>query len=92
MTTKKPQNDMVLAIRINKDLLDQLNALSKTKSIGASSLVRMLIADYIRDEAPKALLGTAKPTKPLNLLDQQRQALSPAERAKQDADYDEAWG
>ena len=77
MTTRKPQNDAILAIRINKDLLDQLNTLAKTKSIGVSSLVRMLMSDYIRNEAPKLLLGgSLPPTKPRNSME----AMSPAER------------
>lgn len=78
---------MVLAIRINKDLLEQFNALAKTKAIGASSLVRMLISDYLRDEAPKALLTQSQPTK-TKTGNTTWDAMSPAERKA----YDEEWG
>jgi len=92
MSNKKAsQNDVLLAIRMPKKLLDQLNALAVVKGVGTSTMARMALIDFLKDEAPNALIG-ASPAKPLNKLDQQRQALSPAERAKQDADYDEAWG
>lgn len=93
MATKNPQNDAVLAIRINQELLNQLNALAKTKAIGASSLVRMLVAEYIRSEAPKALLGTTpQPQAKGKPLQDWEKALSPAQRKKMEDDYDEAWG
>ena len=93
MATKNPQNDAVLAIRINQELLNQLNALAKTKAIGASSLVRMLVAEYIRSEAPKALLGaTPQPQAKGKPLQDWEKAMSPAQRKKMEDDYDEAWG
>ena len=95
MATKNPQNDAVLAIRINQELLDQLNALARTKSIGASSLVRMLLSDYIRNEAPKILLGvTSRPQKGkvLTSYDRGLEAMSPAQRKAYDEKFEEDWG
>jgi antitoxin component of RelBE/YafQ-DinJ toxin-antitoxin module len=88
MATQKQQNDAILAVRINKDLLEQVNALAKTKAIGTSSLVRMLLSDYLRNEAPKALLSST-PQQPVkgkyvNALD----AMSPAERKAYQDEWD----
>ena len=92
MTTKNPQNDSVFTVRINHELLEQSNALAKAKGIGLSSLVRMLLSDYIRNEAPKLLsVATQTQAKGKPLQDWEK-ALSPAQRAKMDADHDEAWG
>lgn len=57
----KPQNDSVLAIRMNEKLLNQLNALAQAKAIGTSTMVRMVLTDYLRDEAPNALIGASQP-------------------------------
>lgn len=87
-----PKQTEILAIRMNPQLLHQLNALATAKQMGTATMARMALIDYLKNEAPNALIGTPTPTKPLNKLEQQRLALSPAERAKQDADYAEAWG
>lgn len=54
---KASQNDVLLAIRMPKKLLDQLNALAVAKGIGTSTMARMTLIDYLRDEAPNALIG-----------------------------------
>ena len=92
MSMKNPQNDAILAVRINKDLLEQVNALAKIKSIGTSSLVRMLLSDYLRSEAPKALLVPMQAKPQGKPMQDWEKALSPAQRQKMEDDYDEAWG
>lgn len=94
MTTKNPQNGSVFTVRINHELLEQSNALAKAKGIGLSSLVRMLLSDYIRNEAPK-LLSIATPTKsnkPLTAYDRELQAMSPAQRKAYDEQFEADWG
>jgi hypothetical protein len=91
----KPQNDSLLTIRMPEQLLNQLNALAQSKAIGTSSMARMVLAQYLTDEAPKALIGISTPLKPqgkvLTAWEKQeqakRQAMSPAQRKA----YDEEW-
>lgn len=83
----KPQNDSVLAIRMTEQLLNQLNALAQAKAIGTSTMVRMVLTDYLRDEAPNALIGASIPqqsAKPKTA----REAMSPAEREAYDKEWD----
>ena len=92
MTTKNPQNDSVFTVRINHELLEQSNALAKAKGIGLSSLVRMLLSDYIRNEAPKLLSATTQPQAKGKPLQDWEKALSPAQRAKMDSNFEADWG
>ncbi len=87
---KAQQNDVLLAIRMPKKLLDQLNALAVAKGVGTSTMARMTLIAYLKEEAPNALIGNATITAP-----QQKprgtaiyQAMSPAERQA----YDDEWG
>jgi len=87
---KTPQNDVLLAIRMPKKLLDQLNALALAKGIGTSTMARMTLIDYLRDEAPNALIGvtpSSNPTKPIK-GSASYQAMSPAERQAYDSEWD----
>jgi len=94
--TNKPKNEEILAIRLPKKLLDQLNALAQSKYMGVSTMARNVLAQYLIDEAPNALLGsTPQPQargKVLSAYDQELQAMSPAQRKKIEDDYNEAWG
>lgn len=58
---KATQNDVLLAIRMPKKLLDQLNALAVAKGVGTSTMARMTLIGYLRDEAPNALIGVSQP-------------------------------
>jgi hypothetical protein len=58
---KATQNDVLLAIRMPKKLLDQLNALAVVKGVGTSTMARMALIDYLKDEAPNALIGASIP-------------------------------
>lgn len=60
----KAQNDAILAIRLNEKLLNQLNALATAKGMGTSTMARMVLMDYLRDEAPNALIGQPTPMQP----------------------------
>ena len=92
MTTKNPQNDSVFTDRINHELLEQSNALAKAKGIGLSSLVRMLLSDYIRNEAPKLLGVATQPQAKGKPMQDWEKALSPAQRAKMDSNFEADWG
>ena len=92
MTTKNPQNDSVFTVRINHELLEQSNALAKAKGIGLSSLVRMLLSDYIRNEAPKLLSVATQPQAKGKPMQDWEKALSPAQRAKMDSNFEADWG
>lgn len=67
MSNKKtPQNDHLLAIRMPKKLLDQLNALADAKGVGTSTMARMALLDFLRDEAPNALIGATPQQNTMN--------------------------
>jgi len=83
---KASQNDVLLAIRMPKKLLDQLNALAVAKGVGTSTMARMALIDYLKDEAPNALIGASIPQpqgKPSNL-----KFNSPAEQRAWEAEWD----
>jgi hypothetical protein len=88
---KASQNDVLLAIRMPKKLLDQLNALAQAKGVGTSTMARMTLIDYLKEEAPNALIGASTPTKPsgkpTNPARAIYEALSPAERQAYDDDW-----
>jgi len=92
---KSSKNDEILAIRMPAQLLYQLNALAESKSLGTSSMARMVLAQYLTEEAPKALIGISSPLKPqgkiLNKLEQQLQAMSPSERKAYEEQFDSDW-
>jgi metal-responsive CopG/Arc/MetJ family transcriptional regulator len=87
---KQQQNDEILAIRMPKKLLDQLNALAVAKGVGTSTMARMALIDYLRDEAPNALIGATPSTSTTGTLSPQQrmQSLSPSMRQQ----YEEDWG
>jgi hypothetical protein len=88
INTKATQNDVLLAIRMPKKLLDQLNALAVAKGVGTSTMARMTLIDYLKDEAPNALIGVATPAKPRTTTGQDRlNAMSPAERKAHEDDW-----
>lgn len=89
MSNKKTtKNDVILAIRMPKRLLDQLNALAESKYMGTATMARNVLAQYLIDEAPNALLGaTTQPTKPVK-GSASYQAMSPAERQAYDSEWD----
>ena len=94
INTKATQNDVLLAIRMPKKLLDQLNALAVAKHMGTATMARMALIDYLKDEAPNALIGVSTPApvskltgKPINPLRAAYEALSPAERKAQDDEW-----
>ena len=87
---KASQNDVLLAIRMPKKLLDQLNALAVAKGVGTSTMARMALIDYLKDEAPNALIGASIPQqltkgKPVSPA---FQSMSPAEQAAYDKEWD----
>jgi len=50
-------------------------------------MARMTLIDYLRDEAPNALIGVTPPTKPVK-GSASYQAMSPAERQAYDSEWD----
>ena len=91
MSIKKPiKNDVILAIRMPEKLLNQLNALAESKYMGTATMARNVLAQYLIDEAPNALLGaTAQPQQPTKTksVNPTWEAMSPAERKA----YDDEW-
>ena len=74
-----------------KKLHDQLNALAQSKYMGISTMARNVLAQYLIDEAPNALLGsTPQPMQPTKgrKLNPSYEAMSPAERKAYDAEWD----
>ena len=91
---KLPKQTEILAIRMNPQLLNQLNALAVAKHMGTATMARMALIDYLKDEAPNALIGVSTPApvskltgKPINPLRAAYEALSPAERKAQDDEW-----
>jgi hypothetical protein len=89
MSNKKAsQNDVLLAIRMPKKLLDQLNALAIAKGIGTSTMARMTLIDYLRDEAPNALIGASQPQVPLQGKFNPNKFKTPAEQKAWEDEWD----
>jgi hypothetical protein len=89
--TNKPKNEETLAIRLPKKLHDQLIALAQSKYMGVSTMARNVLAQYLIDEAPNALLGsTPQPQQPSKgrALSPALQAMSPAERLEWEKEWD----
>lgn len=87
----KPKNEELLAIRMPKKLHDQLNALAQSKYMGVSTMARNVLAQYLIDEAPNALLGaTPQPQQPTKgkQMTPAMQAMSPAERKAWEEEWD----
>ena len=86
-----PKQTEILAIRMNPQLLNQLNALATAKQMGTATMARMALIDYLKNEAPNALIGASTPTKPsgkpTNPARAIYEALSPAERQAYDDDW-----
>ena len=99
--TKLPKQTEILAIRMNPQLLNQLNALAVAKHMGTATMARMALQDYLKEQAPNALLGTTsvpqqpqgKQLTPFELSEiRKKQAMSPQERkAYEDAYADDDW-
>jgi len=83
---KASQNDVLLAIRMPKKLLDQLNALAVAKGVGTSTMARMALIDYLKDEAPNALIGASIPQPQSKLSNPKFN--SPAEQKAWEAEWD----
>ena len=67
MSNAKSSNQTeVLAIRMNPQLLKQLNILAQAKNIGTATMARMALTEYLKEQAPDALLSTAQPTHSFN--------------------------
>jgi hypothetical protein len=84
--SKIPKQTEILAIRMNPQLLSQLNALAVAKHMGTATMARMALIDYLKDEAPNALLGasaTQQISKPSN-----PKFNSPAEQKAWEAEWD----
>lgn len=84
----KPQNDSILAIRMPTKLLHQLNALAQAKHMGTATMARMALTDYLKDEAPDALIGA--PTQSLQLQNKfnPNNFKSPAEQKAWEEEWD----
>ena len=86
--TKSSNQTEVLAIRMTSQLLKQLNILAKAKNIGTATMARMALTEYLKEQAPDALLSTTQPTQPSNKPKSPREAMSPAERESWDREWD----
>jgi len=93
--TKLPKQTEILAIRMTQSLLNQLNALAVAKQMGTATMARMALIDYLKAEAPNALIGVSTPApvskltgKPLSPLRAAYEAMSPAERKAHDDVWD----
>jgi len=84
---KTPKNDEILAIRMPKKLLDQLNALAESKYMGTATMARNVLAQYLIAEAPNALLGATPHQKVDPKIPTAFQGMSPAERKA----YEDEW-
>jgi len=84
----KPQNDAVLAIRLNEQLLKQANALAQAKNIPTSTMVRMILTEYLRDEAPNALIGASTPMPTLQNKFNPAKFKTPAEQKAWEDEWD----
>jgi len=85
---KATQNDVLLAIRMPKKLLDQLNALAVAKGVGTSTMARMTLIDYLRDEAPNALIGASQPISNQQGKFNSNKFNSPSEQKAWEAEWD----
>jgi len=56
MTQKTNEHDAVLAVRMPKQMLAQLNQLSRLKMMPTAVMVRIALAEYMQQEAPNTLL------------------------------------
>ena len=90
----KVKQTEILAIRMSQPLINQLNALALAKGMGTATMARMALIDYLKAEAPNALIGVATPApvskltgKPINPARAMYEAMSPAERKE----YDDTW-
>jgi|GEM_PF-5703815 len=88
LNKKQQQNDEILAIRMPKKLLDQLNALALAKGVGTSTMARMALIDYLRDEAPNALIGATPTTSTTARPNQPSAIMSPSQRQAYDNEWD----
>ena len=89
MSNKKTaKNDVILAIRMPAQLLYQLNALAESKYMGTATMARNVLAQYLTDEAPKALLGATIQPKPQGKVSTRWDAMSPAERQAYNDEWD----
>lgn len=62
MSNAKSSNQTeVLAIRMTPQLLKQLNILAQAKNIGTATMARMALTEYLKEQAPDALLSTTQP-------------------------------
>jgi hypothetical protein len=81
---KQDVKDAILAIRMSPELLKQLNILSKQKHIGTATMARGVLVDYLRGEAPNALLNTTpNQTPPIKT--------GFSKPSQQDSNYDSTW-
>ena len=81
---KQDVKDAILAIRMSPELLKQLNILSRQKHIGTATMARGVLVDYLRQEAPNALLNsTPHPTTPTKT--------GFNKPSQQDTNYDSTW-
>lgn len=86
-------HDTTLTFRLPKVLHEQLEQVANAQYLKMGELVRNLIKDEIKRAQPYITTPSAQPQgKVLNAWEQQRQAMSPAERAKLDAQHEADWG
>ena len=67
MSNAKSSNQTeVLAIRMTPQLLKQLNILAQAKNIGTATMARMALTEYLKEQAPDALLNATQPAQTFN--------------------------
>ena len=90
---KIPKQTEILAIRMTPQLLAQLNALATSRQMGTATMARHALIDYLKEQAPNALIGINPPAplksngKPVNPARAMYEAMSPAERKAYDDDW-----
>lgn len=82
--TKPPKNSEILAIRMTPQLLKQLNTLAQLKNIGTATMARMALTEYLKDQAPDALIGTVPNTNQPN----NRMIARPSQQVQYNDDWD----
>jgi hypothetical protein len=89
---KKNFNDATLAIRLPEHIHDQLKALADAKFMPVSLMVRLMLIDYLKQEAPNALTTQTHPhTTPQNSPPNIARPLSPREKIALGFSPDEDW-
>jgi inosine-uridine nucleoside N-ribohydrolase len=83
---KKIYNDATLSLRLPKSLEVQLNKISEQKSIAVGSLCRMILSEWVQNNAGQVLVQAMKNAKPVAHTSQKPIARKP--KTQEEIAYD----